>query len=532
MKRMNSTPVNNSEPHAPDYASRIRQERSTRAWTQEMLAEESGLSVRTVQRIECGETPSQESIESLAAAFRIGPEELTGSPIQEIFSTGKRRKRSSNTAILLTILFFTLLLIPLSYWAGGIFIFSPPQNYKEFLKLILPKILFLECLLMWMQTPFLIIGLRIHSGRLFLLRPGWSSYYNLSDITGIAHCPQAGMGTLAISPMYFNYGNGLYYNRLLGFFRGQIKSAEKAVMIQMGRRKLVLAPDDPEAFIDVIRTSIAMMHPERELPPPECMEYAPMDADYSARIREERSKRGWSQRELAKHAGLSIRTVQRLEKGMQPSTGTLRLLCETFELSVTEMSATGPRTSFKAPWPPKHRPWLAAAFAITLLMMMGTAFVLVFTLDKTALYLCWAMDILFLLNLYTAVYGFNIRGGRLYVNHIGFASKYDLVKLTGMRADPKAMMGAMPLSFPLIILSPWCRSPLSGTFRAFVTNEAHCVIMEFGKKKIVVTPDDPETFLQAIRAELERLSGEKDAVQQSDDKTPVCMEAPEKPALG
>jgi len=49
----------------------VRKLRLERGWSQEQLAELSGLSVRTIQRIERGRTPSLETIKSLAAAFDL-----------------------------------------------------------------------------------------------------------------------------------------------------------------------------------------------------------------------------------------------------------------------------------------------------------------------------------------------------------------------------------------------------------------------------------------------------------------------------
>ena len=40
-------------------------------WSQEQLAQFSGLSLRTIQRIESGQKPSVESIKALAAVFDI-----------------------------------------------------------------------------------------------------------------------------------------------------------------------------------------------------------------------------------------------------------------------------------------------------------------------------------------------------------------------------------------------------------------------------------------------------------------------------
>lgn len=49
----------------------IRKLRLQRGWSQEQLAEISGLSVRTVQRIERGQNAGLESLKSLAAVFEI-----------------------------------------------------------------------------------------------------------------------------------------------------------------------------------------------------------------------------------------------------------------------------------------------------------------------------------------------------------------------------------------------------------------------------------------------------------------------------
>ncbi len=54
----------------------IRKLRLQRGWSQEQLAELSGLSARTVQRIERGQKPSLESLKSLAAVFETTVENL------------------------------------------------------------------------------------------------------------------------------------------------------------------------------------------------------------------------------------------------------------------------------------------------------------------------------------------------------------------------------------------------------------------------------------------------------------------------
>ena len=58
----------------------LRSLRRSRGWSQEDLAAASGLSVRTVQRVENGRSPGPETLQSLAAAFAVDVEQLWGGP--------------------------------------------------------------------------------------------------------------------------------------------------------------------------------------------------------------------------------------------------------------------------------------------------------------------------------------------------------------------------------------------------------------------------------------------------------------------
>ena len=58
----------------------IRKLRLQRGWSQDQLAQLSGLSIRTIQRIERGQKPSLESLKSFAAVFEINLTELQVEP--------------------------------------------------------------------------------------------------------------------------------------------------------------------------------------------------------------------------------------------------------------------------------------------------------------------------------------------------------------------------------------------------------------------------------------------------------------------
>jgi transcriptional regulator with XRE-family HTH domain len=54
-------------------------------------------------------------------------------------------------------------------------------------------------------------------------------------------------------------------------------------------------------------------------------------------IRQRRIKKGWSQLQLAEFAGVSLRTIQRLEKGRSPTVETLKSLAAVFEIDFNEL---------------------------------------------------------------------------------------------------------------------------------------------------------------------------------------------------
>jgi transcriptional regulator with XRE-family HTH domain len=95
-------------------AQRIKILRSRKGFSQEELAERSGLSLRTVQRIENGETePRGDSLKRLAAALEVSPDEIVDWTLQE----DKGFLTSLNLSALSFLIFPLLgILVPLIIW--------------------------------------------------------------------------------------------------------------------------------------------------------------------------------------------------------------------------------------------------------------------------------------------------------------------------------------------------------------------------------------------------------------------------------
>ncbi|MCQ0112560.1 Archaeal ribosome-binding protein aMBF1, putative translation factor, contains Zn-ribbon and HTH domains [Zhouia amylolytica] len=97
-------------------ANRVKELRSQKGMSQELLAEKSGLSLRTIQRIENGESkPTGESLNRLIKGLNVNPDELMDSSI----IVDKRYLTFMNLSALSFLLFPMLgILIPFIVWSA------------------------------------------------------------------------------------------------------------------------------------------------------------------------------------------------------------------------------------------------------------------------------------------------------------------------------------------------------------------------------------------------------------------------------
>ena len=97
-----------------ELAKRIKELRNRKGFSQEELSEKSGLSLRTIQRIENGETePRGDSLKRLALAFNVTPDEIV-----DWTATKDKGFLTSFNLSALSFIFFPILgiLVPLIIW--------------------------------------------------------------------------------------------------------------------------------------------------------------------------------------------------------------------------------------------------------------------------------------------------------------------------------------------------------------------------------------------------------------------------------
>ena len=220
--------------------------------------------------------------------------------------------------------------------------------------------------------------------------------------------------------------------------------------------------------------------------------------DCSSRIKLERQKRSWTQEQLAERAKLSTRTVQRIECGAEASLETVRLIAEAMGVSVESLRAGKTRAHFSAPWSRGVKVITAVVVGIVLIMTVLPSVMpgVEFPAPVVSIMVFLVIGCLLL-----GVNGYTVRDGRLLVHRLGWATKFDLSGLSGLEINPHAMMGSIRLfgNGGIFCFVGWYRASVIGRYRAYVTDPAKSVVLEFGNRKIVVSPDDPEAFVDALR---------------------------------
>jgi transcriptional regulator with XRE-family HTH domain len=221
------------------------------------------------------------------------------------------------------------------------------------------------------------------------------------------------------------------------------------------------------------------------------------------RIRLQRVKRSLTQERLADLAGVSPRTVQRIEAGDEASAETVRLLAKALDVPMEQLRHPQRRHHFNAPWGKAVR-WISG-------LMVAWTIVAQFL---TPLYVALPLLGLVVGSLFFQVDGYSVDGGRLMVHRLGWVTEFKLSSLSRVEVNPQATMGAIRLfgNGGMFGITGIYRNRVLGRYRAFVTDSARAVVLEFKDRMIVVTPDAPQEFEAAI---LEVLAGSEAALTEA-----------------
>lgn len=100
------------------------------------------------------------------------------------------------------------------------------------------------------------------------------------------------------------------------------------------------------------------------------------------------------------------------------------------------------------------------------------------------------------------VRGYTLTEHELVIHRLGWSNRFALVEIISAEADPEMFRNALRVcgSGGLFGFFGWFWSKPLGLFRAYCTNFRGCVVVRLRDRVIVVSPDEPERFLAALRA--------------------------------
>lgn len=162
------------------------------------------------------------------------------------------------------------------------------------------------------------------------------------------------------------------------------------------------------------------------------------------------------------------------------------------------MSAT---TTFDAPWGTS----LKLMTALSVSILGGVALIGLFSGPRDS-WLWWlgmvAMPLLVLLGgACFAIRGYVIDNRTLLIRRPGWQVPIDLRELRSVEADPAAMRGSVRVfgNGGLFCFAGRFRNRPLGPYRAFATDPKLAVVLHFPERTVVVTPGEPERFVDEIR---------------------------------
>ena len=183
---------------------------------------------------------------------------------------------------------------------------------------------------------------------------------------------------------------------------------------------------------------------------------------------------------------------------------------------------------FKAPW--------ARVVKLLTVMTCGILLLVVYDVGRrfpyqtSPVWLWFLTSVLPLLllagGLLCTVRGYRLEAGSLEVKRLLWSTRIDLSGLRAAWHDPEAMCRSLRLfgNGGMFVIAGLFTSKKLGRYRAFATDPSRSVVLDFGDRKILVTPDPPEEFVSRLgvpgpdtafdlgRSQGTDIAGDKDAL--------------------
>ena len=160
------------------------------------------------------------------------------------------------------------------------------------------------------------------------------------------------------------------------------------------------------------------------------------------------------------------------------------------------------KRNFGAPW--SREVWVITVLTLALLLGLAAYFV---CLHPPRLFLVdWLVLGTVVLTVggtgLLAVRGYSIVDRSLLIHRLFWDTCIPVGTVKSAVVDPAAMKRSLRIAGNggVFAFTGWFRNRQLGLYRAFVTNRRHCVVIRGSERTVVLSPDDPQAFVEAMAA--------------------------------
>jgi hypothetical protein len=166
---------------------------------------------------------------------------------------------------------------------------------------------------------------------------------------------------------------------------------------------------------------------------------------------------------------------------------------------------------FRAPWSRGLRSISCVAVACLVAAFIAGLYAWSRTGSNVALIPIAAPPFILLIAALCIVRGYVLTNDEIVVKRLGWANRFALADLRSVHGDNEVMSKSLRLlgNTGLLSYSGYFWNRKIGRYRAFATDPSRAVVLTYAKRKILLTPDDPQRFIVRVRTLLKNQADER-----------------------
>jgi hypothetical protein len=104
----------------------------------------------------------------------------------------------------------------------------------------------------------------------------------------------------------------------------------------------------------------------------------------------------------------------------------------------------------------------------------------------------------------TSIFSYRVEPGAVLIRRPLWTTRLPLSGLQFVENEPRAMHRSLRVfgNGGVFSITGWYWNKRLGRYRAFVTDLNRCVVLRFADRRVVLSPDRPEDFIQALKRAL------------------------------